>query len=372
MKKIIAVISFSSIEEDSRVKRQINLIKKSFEVITVGYGPYLNSFEHLEVKKNCNILQKILFLFLIITKNHKAYFNLRFEYNKVKSFLQKHKVSCYLLNDSNSWPLIKNLESNRCIIDAHEYSLEEFSDRIYWRLFIKPLKIFASKFIINVNTRFSVEENICSKWEKVTKKNFKLLRNFSNFEKIKWKKNYDNNFKIIHHGIADPSRKIENMIYAIGKSGKNYKGYFYLKTSNKKYLNYLKRISKLNNVEILDPISEDLLIAEGNKYDLAILSIYPSNFNYKYCLPNKLFQFIQSRIGIVTGPTPSIANIVNKYKIGKVSKSFSINDLKNAIKDISIKENNKMKKNCDLAALELSWEKEQKILLKAVKLIAGN
>ena len=79
------------------------------------------------------------------------------------------QASILILNDSNSWPLIKNLESHRCIIDAHEYSLEELSDRIYWNLLIKPLKIFASKFIINANTRFSVEENICSKWEKVTR-----------------------------------------------------------------------------------------------------------------------------------------------------------------------------------------------------------
>ena len=367
MKKIIAVISFSDISNDSRVKRQINLVKSYFDVITIGFGKYQGSLDHLQIKNNRNFLKKMFFLFLIISRRYKTYFQIRFEFNRIISFINKYKVSCYILNDSNSWPFAEYLKDKKYIIDAHEYSLDELSDNYLWRLILKPLKKWTLQFIDNSNLRFSVEKNICAKWEMATKKDFILLRNFSNYSKISEKNNKNRLIKIIHHGIAEPSRKIENMILAIGGCGENYKGTFYLKSSNKVYLNYIKKISSINNVEILEPINENLLINEGNKFDIGILSIYPSNFNYKYCLPNKLFQFIQSRIPIISGPTPSIKKIIEKYDIGKVAKSFEANDLSQTIKTLTKNDIKRMKTNCNLAAKELSWEIEGMKLIEEIK-----
>tara|TARA_B100000161_G_scaffold133311_1_gene94493 strand:- start:722 stop:1852 length:1131 start_codon:yes stop_codon:yes gene_type:complete len=367
MKKIIAVISFSDLENDSRVKRQIDLISNNFNVITIGFGSYRRSLDHLQINnKNC-FFKKLFFLFLIITRRYKTYFKIRFEFKKIIEFINKYKVSCYILNDSNSWPFAEYLQNKKYIIDAHEYSLDELSDNNLWRLIFKPLKKWSAQYIINSHARFSVEKNICAKWEKATKKEFILLRNCSSYSQIRITNNKNKIFKIIHHGIAEPSRKIENMIHAIGECGKSYKGTFYLKSNNKEYLNYIIKISKKNNVEILEPINENLLINEGNKFDIGIMSIYPSNLNYKYCLPNKLFQFIQSRIPIISGPTPSIKKIIEKYDIGKVAKSFEIHDISETIKTLTKYDIKRMKINCDLAAKELCWEKEGMVLIKEIE-----
>ena len=60
-----------------------------------------------------------------------------------------------------------------------------------------------------------------------------------------------------------------------------------------------------------------------NKYDMGVFLLPPINFNYENTLPNKLFDFIQARLGIAIGPTPEMAEIVNHYKIGLVSEHFT-------------------------------------------------
>ena len=179
--------------------------------------------------------------------------------------------------------------------------------------------------------------------------------------------NYKINFpiKIVHHGIANKSRKIEKMILAIKKSGPSYKGFFYLDIKDKSLDKKLKKISFNSNVNILKPIPEEKIISECSNYDLAIVSIYPTNINYKFCLPNKFFQFLQSKLPIISGPTPSISKIIKKYDIGIVAKSFEENDLANAILSITKKDILRMKRNCYIAAKELCWENESKKLLDA-------
>lgn len=363
MKKTIAIISFSKIISDSRVKRQVESLKDNFKIITVSFDKDFNeSIDHYGVKTKQSFRNKINLFLCILLRDYRSYFNKRFSYKEISKFFSKFNIEYYILNDSNSWPLIEYLESKKCIIDAHEYSINELDNLLYWKLLFKPLKIWSLKYLKNTKARFSVEKNLCQLWEKKTGMNFLTLRNFSCYKNIDPIFNKKYPFKIIHHGLAEPTRKIENMIYAIGMCGEKYRANFFLTGRNYSYFKKLHKISKNNNVKILKPIEEKDLISEGNLYDIGILSIYPSNINYKYCLPNKLFQYIQSRIPIISGPTPSISEIIRKYKIGLVAESFEPYALKNELLKLDFDSINEMKKNCILAAQELTWEKEKNFL----------
>ena len=75
---------------------------------------------------------------------------------------------------------------------------------------------------------------------------------------------------------------------------------------------------------------------------------------------------LNSRLPIVSGPSPSIIEIIKDYKIGVISNSFKPKDLSDAIKSISIDDLIEMKFNCNKAAKDLCWEKESKILLSNI------
>ena len=120
------------------------------------------------------------------------------------------------------------------------------------------------------------------------------------------------------------------------------------------------------NIKIVEPIEEVHLVKKGNEFDLGIISIYPSNLNYKYCLPNKLFEFIQARLALAIGPSPDMAEVVRQYQCGFIAEKFSIESMVNTLKDLTSEKIDLAKKNSDIAAKDLCYEKESERLLNLI------
>ena len=45
----------------------------------------------------------------------------------------------------------------------------------------------------------------------------------------------------------------------------------------------------------------------------------PINFNNKLALPNKLFDYVQARLGVLIGPSPEMVHYVEEYDLGEVA-----------------------------------------------------
>lgn len=370
MKHIVAVVSFSFITSDSRVLRQISSLSAIYDVVSIGFGPPpLNSCFHLSLDSQYSLLKKLFGCFLLLFRNHRCFFACFFHKMKILSFLDAFQIKAIILNDASSWPLSSFFPSSIIILDAHEFTPNELSDRIIWRLFLSPYKLWCSQFSRLARRRFCVESNLCAMWHSFSGVSFDILPNSSYYVKpISFPSRPTfSPLRVLHHGVAHPSRKIENMIQSIGLSGDSYQGTFFLTGQSRSYIDYLSSCASHCFCEVLDPVPQSQLIELGSQYDVAILSIYPSNINYKYCLPNKLYQFIQSRLPIICGPTPSIASIVTDYQIGIVSSDFSAKSLSEALCSLTPSLIRQMRQNLDKAAKELCWDLDQYILLDAVE-----
>jgi hypothetical protein len=91
------------------------------------------------------------------------------------------------------------------------------------------------------------------------------------------------------------------------------------------------------------------------------VTIPPTSFNYANALPNKLFQYIQARLAVITGPIPEVARIVNDYGIGWVTRDFSPEEIRITIESARDSGLAGVEQNLDKAALELSRENENQI-----------
>jgi len=94
-----------------------------------------------------------------------------------------------------------------------------------------------------------------------------------------------------------------------------------------------------------------------------------SNLNYKYSLPNKLFDYIQAQLPILASNLPEVRKIVEHYGIGKVTPSHSIDDLRKSMKSM-VSDDTQLalwKENLKFAASELCWENEEKKLFDIFK-----
>lgn len=87
-----------------------------------------------------------------------------------------------------------------------------------------------------------------------------------------------------------------------------------------------------------------------------------TNLNYRFSLPNKLFNYISAGIPVITGSLPEIGKVVGENNCGIIIPSITPEEISKAI--IKLRDDrsllNKLKQNSVYASESLNWENESK------------
>ncbi len=85
--------------------------------------------------------------------------------------------------------------------------------------------------------------------------------------------------------------------------------------------------------------------------------------NARFSLPNKIFEYIKAGLPLVISDLPDRVQIVQQYQVGEVVRDITPEAAAEAVKKISVPETlSRYRENCKIAAKELSWENEEKVL----------
>ncbi|MFN8165459.1 MAG: glycosyltransferase [Bacteroidia bacterium] len=94
-----------------------------------------------------------------------------------------------------------------------------------------------------------------------------------------------------------------------------------------------------------------------------------TNLNYKYSLPNKLFDYINAGLPVLATDLPEVRKIVADYQIGLITPSSEPHILAESM-EVMVKNRSGLdlwKENLKIAAAELCWENEEKKLLEVFR-----
>ena len=376
MKKEILILCKTDLKRDPRVLKQIEALHLDYNLTCVGVGKSmhpgvqtdLNLF-HLDGRETSS--NRIRQITKLVTKQYKSLYwkgNNRLVYQALK----KDTYAAIICNETECLPIAHRLaKKNKTPIycDLHEYYMDDRLTGSFSKAQLLYEEWIFTNHLSHVKHFTTVSPQIIKLYKEKYNVICTLLDNACKFYKLFPRLTSDKNIRIISHGAAIPARRLELMIEAVSALDKRYTLDLYLMDNNPTYKKHLTQLVKKNSqVSILDSIPFNDIQKTINQYDIGLYLLFPTHRNNTFALPNKLFEFIQGRVAIVIGPTPAMADLVNKYNVGVVSVDFTAEALTSAIEKLSVSDIDKYKQNTNFAALERNSEKN---LMEIRKIIAS-
>ena len=375
MGKTICIMALSDLSWDIRVRKHIRNLKDLGDVTVVDYGPSrIGGIKEITLSfpEPLSFPKKIIYGFMMFSGHSKSrYWR---ENRETYEVLKDKRFDLFIANNLIMLPLaIKLAEKNnaKVILDAREYSPLEWANRFYWKFtFQKFYNYIGKKYLTKLDHMFTVCEGIAEKYKEQFSVGSDILMNVPNYTKIDFKSTPLDKIKLIHHGDAIPDRKMEVMIEMMKFLDKRYELHFMLLQNNTPYLNKLKKLAiKISPEKIFfhKPVSPDMVITKISQFDIGLYLLIPNNFNDKFALPNKFFDFIMAGLAIAIGPSLEMKKIVKKYNCGVISSDFSAKSLANKLNSLTPKKIDGYKRNSLNAAKILNADSEWQKLTNVVE-----
>ena len=86
-----------------------------------------------------------------------------------------------------------------------------------------------------------------------------------------------------------------------------------------------------SRITVHEPVRQAELIDVLHGYDVGIHVLPPTSENNALALPNKFFDFVQARLGIIVGPSVEMAGIVEERGLGIVTADFTEPSIRAAV-----------------------------------------
>jgi len=370
--KTILIISFSNLATDPRVNRQIRFLSEEYRVIAAGWAdPEIENVQFIPIAKTEKIFQYTIFpLRLLFRLYESSYWSQKPVIDSFKKLFGIH-ADLILANEIDTLRLaLKLAKGAKVIFDAHEYTPREIEDSLFWRIFFQKYKTHLCKIDIpQMSGMTTVCQGIADTYEKEFGIKPIVITNAPDFEDLNPNLLDENkrSIRLIHHGAAGPSRKIENMIKMMDHLDERFELNLMLIEAWPGYLRRLQRLVKGKpNIHFLPPVPMRTLPRYLNQFDMGVYILEPTSFNFLHTLPNKFFEFIQARLGIAIGPSPEMARIVKEHDLGVVAGDFSPRALAHCLLELNDQKINYYKLQSHKVARLMSAEQNKKILLNLV------
>lgn len=315
------------------------------------------------------------------TKRFRLWFNKGFlfyaHYNlRLFFYLLGHRSEWLLANDLDTLPanyLASILNRNRKLVyDSHEFytGVTELVHRPRTRRVWERIEQF---IFPRLNRVYTVNESIAKLYSDMYKKTVLFVRNAPLLQERVWSKTKselglpEDKFLVILQGAGiNVSRGAEEAVEAMHLL--NNVALILIGAGD--VMDVLKEkvaAEKLQDRVLFFPkMPFEELMQYTMQSDVGLTLDKDVSLNYKYALPNKLFDYIHAGIPVIASRLIEVEKLINKYEVGLLTEEVSPVAIAKSIKQLQTDEALRMRlrENTKTARKNLNWQNEEKILEK--------
>jgi glycosyltransferase involved in cell wall biosynthesis len=196
-----------------------------------------------------------------------------------------------------------------------------------------------------------------------------VIRNVAPYEELEPSPVDPDNIVLVHHGYASVERGIDLMLDAAVLLEPRFH-LVLMVLGDDKMLAPLRAHPAISSgrAELREPVGVTEVARALNAYDLELIFFPPRFANNTFALPNKFFESVQGRLGVVIGQSPEIVGFVRDHELGIIVDGWHPADLAAALNALSADDIAAMKNGSARAARELSADGEGPRFLAALGL----
>jgi len=300
------------------------------------------------------------------------------EYNlRLFFYLLFRRRGVYFSNDLDTLLpnfLVSKIKGSALIYDSHEYFTEV--PELIGRERIRDIWLRIESYILpKLKTMFTVNDTLAEVYSEKYQIPVHVVRNVPKINGYGKSAPYLNirekygvaptDHLLIYQGAVNKDRGLEELIQAFTYLPETY--HVLLVGTGDVHQQLLEKTLELelHQVHFAGQVPFNELAAYTFQADLGVSLEKSTNLNYRFALPNKVFDYLATGIPILVSPLPELCAILDKHDVGKLLPSHEPKDIAKTIEAIFADQQQLAvwKENTQKAREEYCWEKEEKKLV---------
>jgi hypothetical protein len=356
----LLILSFSNISSDARVLKQVKYFADRYDVTTYGYGPSPDPRVNHRQLDDSRRIRRFTRRDLILRRYRRMYWQQSAVTQAQADLTPLEPFDVILANDVDAVGIALALEPRMGVhADIHEYAPRQNEELLVWRVFEAPyMRWMCRRFLPKVASMTTVGQGIANEYRRVFGVEAGVVTNAAPYADLV-PGAVSEPIRLVHSGASLRNRRLEVLVDAAIATTSDVTLDLYLMGNDPEYVTELRaRAEDSDRVRFVEPVAYQQLIARLNEYDVGIHVIAPTNFNNLWALPNKFFDYVQARLGIIIGPSAEMEQRLASHGLGAIAAGFDAPALTRVLDDLTIEQVEGWKSHAADAAHELSSESQ--------------
>jgi hypothetical protein len=367
----LLILSFSPLSSDARVLKQIELFREDYAVTTCGIGEFeRDGVEHIRIPDGLGA-RDLNGRLITLRWYRRAYWRIPAVRWSARA-LRGRRFDVILADDVETVPVALSLRPRGGVhADLHEYTPRLHEEHPAWTRRIKPFWDWVCRTYVRRATSWTtVGEGLAKEYEREFGFLPDVVVNAAPYADLA-PTPVERPLRLVHSGACLASRNIMAVVDAVAAADSDVTLDLYLTPNDPGHLEEIRvRAEEAGRITLHPPVPYADLIATLNRYDVGVHLLAPTNFNNRWALPNKLFDYVQARLGVLVGPSPEMARIVEERGIGRVAADFTSAALGALIDELTAEDVQGFKARSHAASRALSAQAQSEAWSAAIRALA--